>query len=185
MVDAEQNPEETQTTPSALEVLDRIEAEKAAQVAGAEKPTEAAESKDTVVNIVNVVDASQPAEAEAAKPAEAEAAKPDPEPEPKSAKERDIELLKAAVARCDEIKQEVRVHDKAIRELNDEYVKLVRDIKHARERTRLPLHVLNKEQAKITANERAQRFADADTLRRLGAMRAQPRAYPPKFKIEK
>ncbi len=181
MADAELNPEETPETPaedqaapsestpegppSALEVLDRIEAEKA-EAAGVEKPAEA--------------EAAKPAEAEAAKPAEAEAVKP--EPDPKSAKERDIELLKTAIARCEEIKQEVRVHDKAIKELNDEYVKLVRDIKHARERTRPPLHELNKAQAKITADERAQRLDDAETLRRLGAAQVKPRTYPPKFK---
>ncbi len=167
--------------PSALEVLDRIEAEKAAQVAGAEKPAEAVESKDTtveVVNIVNVVDASQPAGDAKADPEE------NAEAEPKSEKEIQVEVMKKALARCAEITQEIAVHERAIKVLKDESSKLVRDIKHAQEFVRPPLHELNRQQREITAAERNQRFADLAVLERLGAVRQKPRSYPPKFKTQ-
>ncbi len=170
MADAEQNPEETQTPPSALEVLDRIEAEKA-EAAGVEKPAEAKEATVEVVNIVNVADASE------AKGPEAE-----PEVDTRNEREKAADRVKVANVRLDAIKEEIAVHEKAVKELNTERSKVMRDVKHDRELTRPPLHELNKEQARITAEERAQRQADADTLRRLGAMRKQPRTYPPKFK---
>ncbi len=176
MVDAEQNPEETQTPPSALEVLDRIEAEKA-EVAGVEKPAEAepekaAEAKETTVKVVNVVDAS-----EAAKPAEAE-----PKTDTRSEREQAADRMKVANVRLDTIKREIGAHEKAIKELNTERSKMMRDMKHDRELTRPPLHELNKEQARITAEEQNQRLEDSETLRRLGAVRTKSRSYPPRFK---
>lgn len=170
MVDAEQNPEETQTPPSALEVLDRIEAEKA-EDAGVEKPEKAAEAKETTVKVVNVVDASE------AKSPEAE-----PKADTRSEREQAADRMKVANVRLDTIKREIGAHEKAIKELNTERSKMMRDMKHDRELTRPPLHELNKEQARITAEEQNQRLEDSETLRRLGAVRTKSRSYPPRFK---
>ncbi len=183
MVDAEQNPEETPETPaedqspskpSVLDVLDRIEAEKASDAAGPEpeKAVEAALAK-----------ADEP-EAEKADESEDE-----PKLDPDS-KEGRLERLKKNLARCEEIKKVVDVHQKAIEELNSERVLLIRDIKHDREATRPPLHELNRQQAEITKAERASRYEALETMRQLGLQpganavtRKPANPHPPKFRV--
>ncbi len=192
MADAELNPEDfpevpakdqAVLAPSALDVLERIEAEKAAEVAGpgdagtavadalqpeSEKVAEAEET----VKVVNVVDASQP-----------EPEKTDPKAEKAAELEGKRALVRKAQARCEEIDAEVKVLEKSIKELNVERIKLLQLIKHNREVIRPSLHELNKEQAKITAAERDRRYAALDLVDRLGPHLQSPRNYPPKFRL--
>ncbi len=192
MADAELNPEEfpevpagdqTAAVPSALDVLERIEAERAAETAGSggagtavadtlqPESEKAAEAGETV-KVVNVVDASQP-----------EPEKVDPKAKKAAELEGKRALVKRAQARCEEIDAEVKALEKSIKELNEERTKLLQLIKHNREVIRPSLHELNKEQAKITAAERDRRYAALDLVERLGPHLQSPRSYPPKFKI--
>ncbi len=179
MADAEQSPEETLSedtaAPSALEVLDRIEAEKEADASGPE-PEKAVEAA--------LVKADEPEPKKSEDESESEA-KPDPE-----SREARVARMQKNLARCEEIKQAVRSHEKAIEELNSERSLLVRDIKHDRELTRPPLHELNKAQAEITKAERAARYDALETMRQLGlqpgasAVTRKPgNPHPPKFKV--
>lgn len=184
MADAEQNPEETPKTPaedqspskpSALDVLDRIEAEKAADAAGPERE-KALES--------------ELAKADEPEPEKADEPDGEPKAEPEDSKEAQVARLKKNIVRCEEIKQEVHKHEKVIEELNRERTLLVRDIKHDRELTRPPLHELNRAQAEITRAERANRYEALETLRQLGlqpgasAVTRKPNnPHPPKFRV--
>lgn len=195
MVDAEQNLEETPRTPtedqspskpSALEVLDRIEAEKAADAAGP-KPGKAVEAVPAKTG------EPQPEKVDELKAEKADESEDKSDDEPKldpDSKEARVARLKKNLARCDELKAEVNTHKKAIEELNRERSRLTRDIKHDREFTRPPLHELNRQQAQITKDERAARYEALEAMRQLGlqpganAVTRKPgNPHPPKFKV--